>query len=281
MANRIIRDWTCSETINELSESSELFFTRLIMKADDFGRFYGAPKLLKAQLFPLRDFSPIQVKKWRDECVKNGIILIYENDGKEYIEIKDFNQRLRLMKSKFPEPPSNDGQMTVNCQTNDGLKRSRKEVEEETESENEVEEKPNPKKKDAYATDVDFSKFNNQIIQFDWNEWKEYKMNQHKEKFKSLKTEQIAVNKLGELCGFDAGKARMIIEQSIGNLWKGLFELKKTNNNGENTETGRTRTLEDQANDMVRTVNELYSRQNEQDSRNGEHTEDVDHEDIE
>lgn len=280
MANRVLRDWTCSETINDLSEQAEILFTRLIMKADDFGRFYGSPKLLKAQLFPLRDYSPAMVKKWRDECVKSGIIILYEHDEKEYIEIKDFNQRLRLMKSKFPEPRSNDGQMTVKCQTNDGLKRRRKEEEVETESETEVETKP--KKKDAYAAEIDFSKFNNQMIQFDWNEWKEYKLNQHKEKFKSQKTEQIAVNKLGELCGFDAAKARLIIEQSIGNLWKGLFELKKTTQNGTiNSETGRTRTLEDQANDMVRLVDSLYSGQNESDSVNREHTEDIDYEDTE
>ena len=139
MANRILRDWTCSETVNELSESAEIFFTRLIMKADDFGRFYGSSKLLKAQLFPLKDYMFKQVESWRDECVNSGILKMYLHDEKEFLEIVDFNQRLRLMKSKFPEPTAYCGQMTVNCQSNDGLKRNEVETENETEVENEVE----------------------------------------------------------------------------------------------------------------------------------------------
>lgn len=273
MANRILRDWTCSETINELSESAEIFFTRLIMKADDFGRFYGSPKILKAQLYPLREHSFKSIEKWRDECVNSGVIIIYKSDGKDYLEIKDFNQRLRLMKSKFPEPLSNDGQMTVKCQTIDGLKGKETEEEVETESETEVETKP--KKKDAYATELNFSLFNNQIIVFYWKEWTEYKQTEHREKFKSTKTEQLAINKLGEMCGHDSEKAKMIIEQSMSNRWKGLFELKKQNNNGTiNNETGRTRTLEDQADDLVRRVNALYSESNEQHTDNESNTED-------
>ena len=132
MANRVLRDWTCSETIDQLSEFAELFFTRLIMKADDFGRFYGSPKLLKSQLYPLKDYNLKQVEKWRDEVVRSGVVLLYVVDGKEYLEIKDFNQRLRLMKSKFPEPLTNDGQMTDNCQTDDGLKRNETKLETET-----------------------------------------------------------------------------------------------------------------------------------------------------
>ena len=123
MANRILRDWTCSETIDTLSQSAEVFFTRLIMKADDFGRFYGSVRLLKANLFPLKDFSFQQIEDWRNEVVSSGIVIMYVNDGKEYLEIKDFNQRLRVMKSKFPDPKQSVvSQMTVNCQSNDGLK---------------------------------------------------------------------------------------------------------------------------------------------------------------
>lgn len=139
MPNRILRDWTCSETMNEVSEFAEIFFTRLIMKSDDFGRFYGSSKLLKAQLFPLKDYSFKNVEKWRDECVKSGLVILYVDDGKEYLEIVDFGQRLRLMKSKFPEPktimPSNDGQLSDKRP----LETKRNETENEVETETEVE----------------------------------------------------------------------------------------------------------------------------------------------
>lgn len=145
MANRVLRDWTCSETIDQLSEFAELFFTRLIMKADDFGRFYGSPKILKSQLYPLKDYNLKQVEKWRNEVVNSGVIILYVVDGKEYLEIKDFNQRLRIMKSKFPEPLTDDGQMTVNCLTDDGLKRRETETEVETETEDEKKSKKSKK----------------------------------------------------------------------------------------------------------------------------------------
>jgi len=106
MANRILRDWTQSETVDLLTDGAERFFVRLIMKADDFGCYYANPKLLKAALFPLKDFSFDQVDKWKKECVKAGLVKSYTVYGKEYLQIKDFGQRLRSMTSKFPQPDS-------------------------------------------------------------------------------------------------------------------------------------------------------------------------------
>lgn len=141
MPNRVLRDWTASDKIDQLSPGAEVFFTRLIMKADDYGLYYGNPKLLNSALFPLRDYDNGKVSLWLTECVKAGIIQKYTVDGKDYIHILGFDQRLRLMKSKFPAPPetakftapSNDGQMTDNGRPE--TKRNETEVETETESE--------------------------------------------------------------------------------------------------------------------------------------------------
>jgi len=107
MANRVLRDWTQSETVNDLSEGAEVFFTRLIMKADDFGCYYGNPKLLKAALFPLKDYNFNKIIVFRDECQYAGLIQVYVIDGKEYVQIVNFGQRLRQMNSKFPQPADN------------------------------------------------------------------------------------------------------------------------------------------------------------------------------
>ena len=132
-----------------------MFFTRLIMKADDFGGFYGNTKLLKSHLFPLKDFSHKKILPWIQECVDIGIIVYYEVDGKEYVRINDFGQRTRIMKSKFPDPPTNDGQMTVKCQTDDGLKpkpnRNQTETETEKETETEVFTHPSSGESDSSA----------------------------------------------------------------------------------------------------------------------------------
>lgn len=106
-----------------------------------------------------------------------------------------------------------------------------------------IEKEQEEKKIDGKPTEINFSKFDTQRIVLLWKDWKEYKLNQHKEKFKSLKTEQIAIDKLGELSNWKTDTAKKIIEQSIGNLWKGLFELKQQQNGNS---TNRT-TLAEQA----------------------------------
>lgn len=106
MANRVLRDWTDSEKIHELSACAERFFTRLIMKADDFGCYPANPMLLKSTLFPLHDQLSVQeVTKWLTECKMKGVIKPYTVDNKQYIQIIEFNQRLRIKKSKYPAPP--------------------------------------------------------------------------------------------------------------------------------------------------------------------------------
>ena len=133
MPNRILRDWTTSENIDRLSEGAELFFVRLIMKADDHGCFHANSKLLNAALFPLKDYKPSKIEEWLKECHKAGIIVIY---GK-YLQIINFGQRLRTMNSKFPLPDANaltnGGQVSDICPPE--TKRSRNEEEVETESE--------------------------------------------------------------------------------------------------------------------------------------------------
>ena len=104
MANRILRDWTDSETIEQLSWEAEVFFTRLCMKADDFGYYHANIKLLKSALFPLREISLKEVQQLVDECEKIGLIQLYEANKKPYLFIPKFGQRLRIMQSRFPQP---------------------------------------------------------------------------------------------------------------------------------------------------------------------------------
>lgn len=83
-----------------------------------------------------------------------------------------------------------------------------------------------------YDARLDFSGFNDSFsIGSLWAEWIEYKKLQHKESYKTTKSEQTALNNLQKLCRGDTETARHIIEQSIGNLWRGLFELKQTGSN--------------------------------------------------
>ena len=59
-----------------------------------------------------------------------------------------------------------------------------------------------------------------------WEQWIEYKKDEHKDTYKSSKTEQIAINNLIKLCGSSLQVANEIVNNSIANKYKGLFELK-------------------------------------------------------
>lgn len=108
MANRVLRDWTQSENVDLLSDKAEVFFTRLIMKADDYGCYYGNAKLLKSHLYPLKNVLESTIINMIKECVNANLILFYKVDGKEYLKIINFGQRLRTMNSKFPQPIENE-----------------------------------------------------------------------------------------------------------------------------------------------------------------------------
>lgn len=71
-----------------------------------------------------------------------------------------------------------------------------------------------------------------------WEFWKEYKRTQFKDKYKTTATEQIALKQLNKIANFNEQTAIAIIEQSIANTWKGLFELKKNNKNGNTKNKG-------------------------------------------
>lgn len=60
-----------------------------------------------------------------------------------------------------------------------------------------------------------------------WEAWKEYKFAEHRQRYKSSKTEQTAINKLFELARGNPDIAKKIIEQSIANQYQGLFPLKE------------------------------------------------------
>jgi hypothetical protein len=63
-----------------------------------------------------------------------------------------------------------------------------------------------------------------------WDAWKSYKRDEHGKSYKSAKTEQQAINQLYDLSGGNPETALKIVQQSIGNQWQGLFELKNNNN---------------------------------------------------
>lgn len=124
MPQRILRDWTDSATIDKLKFEEEVLFTRLIMKADDFGNFHGDPLLVKSLCFPRRDsIRHSDISRWIESLLSAGVIRMYEVKGEKYLTIVDFKQRLRQRKRVFPEPVETCQQFDSNMSATGHLKR--------------------------------------------------------------------------------------------------------------------------------------------------------------
>jgi hypothetical protein len=108
MPTRIVRDGILSsEPVCSLSWPEEVFYRRLMQVADDHGRYYALPKLLRAACYPLQidKVSDSDIGKWLTALVEAALVRVYPaSDGKRYVEIMKFGQRIQS-KSKFPDPP--------------------------------------------------------------------------------------------------------------------------------------------------------------------------------
>lgn len=87
-----------------------------------------------------------------------------------------------------------------------------------------------------------------------WQQWITYKKDEHKDKFKTVQSEQIALNNLYTLSDNLAPHAREIVNNSISNRYKGLF---KPNKNASNSQSKRSDPLAS-FNRSIAEAKELY-----------------------
>lgn len=97
-----IRD---SEAIDALPPLAEVLFYRLIVTVDDFGRTDARPSMIKAACFPIKD--GITAAKCADllaTLASAGLIVLYKEDGKEYLQMQKWDNIPRAKESRFPAP---------------------------------------------------------------------------------------------------------------------------------------------------------------------------------
>jgi len=131
MPNRILREGIIeSRAVNSLSDSGELFYRRLMSIVDDYGRIEADPEVLRARLFsrsldrwPLSRVSSA-LTEVSGVLTDDGhpLLTVYRVSNHNFLQINNFNQRIRAAISKCPSP---DGQVTVICQTDADHARAR------------------------------------------------------------------------------------------------------------------------------------------------------------
>lgn len=89
----------------------EIFYRRLQSIVDDYGRHEARLQILRSFLYPaqLEAAPEVKIAEWIQACEKAGLILRYEVCGRNFVEIRKFGQRLRLMRSRFPSPDQDSG----------------------------------------------------------------------------------------------------------------------------------------------------------------------------
>jgi hypothetical protein len=138
MPNRVVREGLLSsDAFNALPCEAQMFFVRLMLISDDFGRYDGREMAIKSAAYPMTDIRLSDVSKMLAAVCGAGLVLRYVVDGKPYISIPRFDQRLRQKRERYPAPPefvsdsdsdsisdsdsdSDSGKHACNCLTVDG-----------------------------------------------------------------------------------------------------------------------------------------------------------------
>jgi len=126
MPNRLLKEGIVdSSLIDSLTSEEEVFFYRLLVVSDDFGRMDARPAILKSRCFPLKEFKTEKIDNWLRSLVRHKLVIMYIVDEKPYLQILKWEQRVRS-KGKYPSP---DGSQPIdivqtfdsNLLTDDGL----------------------------------------------------------------------------------------------------------------------------------------------------------------
>lgn len=209
MPNRIIRESIrTSESINELKPMEEILFYRLIVSCDDYGRFDGRPAIIKGTCFPLKDVTVKDIEKAIAKLSTVGMIILYEVDGKPYVQLTTWEQyqTVRAKKSKYPECSSSNMLASANICKHMQADVSVIQSESKSESYSESE---------TITGDVRVDVAFNDYVKF-------------RAKIGKPMTDRAVQLAVAKLNGFSAKPVDQIeiINQSIANGWTGLYELK-------------------------------------------------------
>jgi hypothetical protein len=120
MPNRILKESVCSSrSLDGLTPQAEILFYRLVVVADDYGRFDANPSMIRARAFPLRidAITNENVENWLGELSTRGVVETYEVSGVRYGFFPGWSkhQTIRAKRSKFPAPEIICKQMQANA----------------------------------------------------------------------------------------------------------------------------------------------------------------------
>lgn len=134
MPSRIIRNgFLDSVRVNSLTTTAETAYVRALLVADDAGRLDGRFNVLASSLYPTSQLKDGDIERRISECVKEGLIIAYQFEGKPYLQITKWQRCGNARRSAFPwkdgtyeiryiKAPSRDGDRDyVSSSLSDGI----------------------------------------------------------------------------------------------------------------------------------------------------------------
>ncbi len=113
MPNRILKESICtSDTIDQLNAEEEVFFYRLLVQCDDYGRADARAAILRAKCYPLRieAVNESKIIELLASLERAGLVIVYSSNGRQLIQIVKWenHQTIRNKRSKYPAYDSDD-----------------------------------------------------------------------------------------------------------------------------------------------------------------------------
>ncbi len=113
MQKRMIHEALFSSgQVSKLTRNARLLYIGMIVLGDDGGRLRGTPAFLRSRIFPYNDdISLDSIEKWRDEIVKEKLIMLYGSGLDEFISHPNWKKYQTLRSDRFKDsklPPPNE-----------------------------------------------------------------------------------------------------------------------------------------------------------------------------
>lgn len=233
--------------IAKLKRDARLLFIGMWNFSDDCGVIISDPIWIKSKIFPYdRDIQLSQFESWLTELERLGFISRLHYNNEEFLYLPKFSRHQTINK------PNVDDLCIPNVELERVLEQSRinhGSITDQSCPKISIREEEDKLRKDKtkkefsvieiiFPFDIEFKNY--------WLQWKTYKDGEFKFKYKTIQSEQSAINELVSLSKGVKENAIAIINQSMAKGWKGFFELKNFNN-GTNTTANKSTTDDLQA----------------------------------
>jgi hypothetical protein len=91
-----------NEKVGSLPDAGRLLFIGIFSQADDDGRLNASPRFLMANIFPYdKDKTEEDIRHLRDQCAGLGLIRVYTNGKKEYLDIPGWSEHQQIRKDRY------------------------------------------------------------------------------------------------------------------------------------------------------------------------------------